>query len=95
MFNFDAGLNYQGILAHRDKDIFGLGFSYVRLKHGPVNDTGPETLTNHEAVLEATYQLALGEHVSLQPDLQFIFNPGAVESAATAVVAGLRLNIRF
>ena len=48
-----------------------------------------------EKVVELTYRLILGEHIFVQPDLQFHIHPGARESAATAVVAGLRLNLSY
>lgn len=94
-FYGDTGFNLKGMLVSRDKDVLGLGFSYAHLSSELVNDSGRRLRSHHEAVLELTYQAAFGDHVSLQPDLQFIFNPGAVQPAATAVVTGLRMNVKF
>jgi len=91
----DAGLNYKGVIPSRDKDVIGLGYSYTRLSNGLVIDSGRSIRSHHEAVLELTYQAVLGDHISLQPDVQCIFNPGAAEPAATAFVMGLRLNVKF
>ena len=55
---------------------------------------GIEIGGGYEGVAELTYRLSLGEHVFLQPVLQIIIHPSA-ESVATAVVAGLRLNISY
>lgn len=94
-FFADAGLHYKGVLASRAHDTLGLGFSYTGLSQALVDDSGRRIPSHHEAVLELTYQVALAEHVSLQPDLQIIFNPGAVRPASPAVVAGLRANLEF
>jgi porin len=88
-FYFDAGFNFRGILPTRTDDIAGLGFSYTKVSSGTPAHRG------HEKVVELTYQMALHEHIFLQPDLQFIINPGALESAETVVAAGLRLQISY
>ena len=85
----DVGLNFRGLLPGRIDDSVGLGFSHTELSDELVAGGG------HEEVIELTYQLALGKHLFLQPDLQFIVRPGAVEPAATAVVAGLRLTLSY
>jgi porin len=94
-FYSDTGLNFKGLLASREKDTFGLGLSYTQLSHDLVGKSGDHIASHHEAVLELTYQAAFGDHVSVQPDLQVIFNPGAVTPDPTAVVAGVRLNFEF
>lgn len=91
----DGGINYKGIFPSRPNDTLGLGFSYTALSHSLVDDQGRRLASHHEGVLEVTYQAALAARVSLQPDLQIIFNPGAVSPAPTAVVAGLRFNLEF
>jgi porin len=85
----EVGLNFRGLLPSRVDDTVGLAFSHTELSEELVAGGG------HEEVIEATYRLALGKHVFLQPDLQVIVRPGAVEPAATAVVAGLRLNFSY
>ncbi|MDQ3115390.1 MAG: carbohydrate porin [Verrucomicrobiota bacterium] len=88
-FYFDTGFNFRGIFSSRVADTLGIGFSYTQLSDGPAAGGG------NEKVVELTYRLALGDHVSVQPDLQVIIHPGAREDAATAVVAGLRLNLSY
>lgn len=85
----DAGLNFRGLIPDRAGDTAGLAFSYTQLSDEMVAGGGDEE------VIELTYQLVLSGHVFLQPDLQFIVRPGAVEPATPAVVAGLRLNISY
>ena len=94
-FYADAGFNYKGILVNRDKDTLGLGFSYAQLSRDLVDDSGHGFSTHHEAVLELTYQAEFGDRVLVQPDLQCIFDPGAVKPGPTAVVTGIRMTVRF
>ncbi len=88
-FYLDAGFNFRGILPRRANDTLGIGFSYTRTNDEHAAGGGSEK------VVELTYRLILGEHIFVQPDLQFHIHPGARESAATAVVAGLRLNLSY
>ncbi len=46
-----------------------------------------------ETAYEITYLMALSRHVSLQPDVQYVANPGGEYPAAT--VATLRLHVGF
>jgi porin len=94
-FYSDAGLNFRGVSQLRPQDILGIAFSYTQLSDKLISPSGQALSSHHEEILELSYQAAFGAHFIAQPDLQFIFNPGAVPSAATAVVAGVRLNIQF
>lgn len=91
----DAGFNFKGLFAQRDQDTLGLAFSHTELSHKLVDESGRSFASHHEEVLELTYQTSFGSHLSIQPDLQFIFNPGATEQARTAIVSGVRLNVEF
>ena len=88
---FDTGLNYTGIFSGREKDIAGVGFSYTNLSES----LGTPTETRHEAALEATYKAKLKDWLTVQPDCQCIFNPGAVHKASNALVAGVQVVVSF
>ncbi len=70
----------------------GLALAYVDLNGDLDGIDGPEHLTR-ELVLEATYDWPLGDHVTLQPDLQYIVDPGGLRSAANAWAGGIRLKV--
>jgi carbohydrate-selective porin OprB len=46
-------------------------------------------------VLEWTYAIAVGRRLTVQPDLQYVINPGGVSSVGNAVVLGVQLAIEF
>ncbi|MEI6562290.1 MAG: carbohydrate porin [Verrucomicrobiota bacterium] len=94
-FYFDTGFNCKGLLPERDKDIAGVGFSYTHLSSEMRDDAGDPSITHHEAALEATYKVAVKEWLTVQPDFQYIFNPGGIQGAPNAVVAGLRCTLNF
>lgn len=46
-----------------------------------------------ETILELTWRLAVSDHLVLQPDLQYIINPGADPALRDAFALGLRLEL--
>ncbi len=91
----EAGFVANGPFAGREDDVAGIAIAYTRLGEDVHFLDGAPVTRHHELVLEATYQFALGEHLSLQPDVQVIFNPGATATADTAVVLGMRCTLTF
>ena len=94
-FYFDTGLNYQGLLPSRDKDLCGIGVSYTKISNDLLDDSGSPVESHHETIIEASYQAVITNWLSVQPDFQYIFNPGATGRQQNAVVAGLRFTVNF
>jgi porin len=106
----EGGMNWMGPFGGRDRDVFGLGVSYLGISpatRGYGSDvvffTGSGSpYRSNETVIEATYLYQAATWWALQPDLQVVVNPGAgIPSAASskplkdAVIAGLRITITF
>jgi porin len=96
-FYFDTGLVYTGLIPTRDEDQVGIGFAYAQLTKG-----ARETLeiegslgVGAEMVLEFTYRANLTPWLYIQPDAQFIINPGATQDLHNAFVIGGRVSINF
>lgn len=94
-FYCDAGFNYKGLIPGRDKDIAGIAMSYTKVSNDLCDNEGNPVETHHETILEATYKIQVKEWFTIQPDCQYIFNPGACEKADNALVAGVRFNVSF
>jgi porin len=92
---FDVGFNYYGPFAGREKDIAGVAFSYQRLSDELRQPSGDPVPSHHEHVLEASYQWTCNDHFSVQPDLQYIWNPGGVGTIPNAFVGGVRFTVSF
>ncbi|KAF2989668.1 carbohydrate porin [Methylocystis sp. MJC1] len=80
----DGGLTIKGAFASRPEDTAGLALAFTRVSPNAIaydrdanfyNGTRAPT-RRFEATLEATYQWALQEKWSIQPDIQYIWNPG-------------------
>jgi porin len=82
-----VGLVYTGPFEGRDQD--RLGFA---LNTGFVGDDYLESgdFDTHETALELTYQFKLNDNFYLQPDLQYIINPGFDPALKDSFVVGLR-----
>jgi porin len=85
---FAAGLVYQGLIPTRDDDRAALGFFWGVLSKD-IQDV------SSEKVLEVSYTLQLTPWFYVQPDAQFIFQPGGSADTSNAVVLGGEVGITF
>ncbi|MBC7822067.1 MAG: carbohydrate porin [Planctomycetaceae bacterium] len=79
--NYAGGLIYHGLLPQRDRDALGLGWSTL-LFGRPTRQVDGQTF---ETAVELFYRAVLSDHVSLQPEVQYIANPGGDGRDALAV----------
>ncbi len=82
-----GGLVYTGAIPGRNRDQVGISFntgfaSSEFLRSG--------SFDRHETNVELTYAAVINDHVTLQPDLQYIINPGFDPGIPNALVVGLR-----
>lgn len=110
-FSLNVGLNMHEPIPHRGDDTAGIGMGYAQVSgaaSGLDRDTGFFTRSSYpvrggETFIEATYQLQLTPWCQVQPDFQYVFNPGAGipnpqspgHRIRNELVFGLRLNITF
>jgi porin len=105
----EGGLNWKALIPSRDNDVFGLGVAYLGI-HPLFQRFGDEALftglgssvKSNETVVEATYLYKAAPWWTLQPDLQYVINPGAGlpssgnrRSLVNAVAAGIRTTFKF
>lgn len=81
-YDLQTGVLVPGPLPGRAQDQFSVGVARAQFR-----GLGIETS------YEATYQIVLNRHVSLQPDLQYVEHPGG--TLPSALVASLRLHVGF
>ena len=86
---YSAGLVYDGILHPDGEDQFGFAVAYAGVsdKYLAAN---PESADN-ETVVELTYRTPTTEWFSLQPNIQYVINPGLDPVARNALAVGLRV----
>ncbi|MBN1182144.1 MAG: carbohydrate porin [Bacteroidales bacterium] len=86
------GLIYTGLLPGRDSDITGLAMGYAGIGKD-FRDANPGS-KKHETVIELTYNATFGDNIFIQPDFQYIINPG-IGDLDNALVGILRFGINF
>jgi porin len=110
-FSLNVGLTMHEPIPHRGDDTVGIGLGYAHVSDsasGLDRDTGFYSNAFYptrggETFIEATYQFALTPWCQLQPDFQYVFNPGAGVPNPNSpghrvndeAVFGLRVNISF
>jgi porin len=91
-----TGLSYRGFFA-KEKIRDEFGFAIAHLKMSQYWKVANPERKSRETSLEFTYKVTLFDHVSLQPDFQYIINPDAGENGIlkNAAVVSLRLNVCY
>lgn len=86
-----AGINYKGLIPNRNEDVFGMAVAHASTSDDFIN-ANPGT-DNGETAVELSYQFGITPWLIVQPDLQYIINPGMVSTVNDALVFDLRLMI--
>lgn len=90
------GAVYTGLFNGRDQDQFGVALAMARN-----GDDFNTSLTNAgiprgpETNLEVSYYIQVNDWLSLQPDIQYIINPGGTGELENAFVGGVRFSISY
>lgn len=90
-----GGFAFRGALSGRPDDVAALGIAHARNGEMFLQrqlETGIP-LEQGETVLELTYRAQVGRSLVIQPDVQWVMNPGMVPGVANALVFGLRGHI--
>lgn len=92
-FDWSTGLSYTGAIAARPNDVAGVMF------HG-ANNSAPYLRatpgsTKSEWGMELTYAAQIKPWLSIQPDIQYINNPGTTEEIKDSWVVGFRSGVSF
>ena len=90
-----GGAVYTGLIPGRDKDQIGFGVAAAHNsgQYESAQRNAGIPVTNAEITLEFTYAALLTEdpELALQPDIQYVINPGTNPSLKNALVIGVRI----
>jgi porin len=86
-----GGLSWMGLFPKRDADVLGIGTSCAILSR----DRGAGFDDRAEAAIETFYKIQITPYFSVQPDVQYVINPGGIASRDNAVFAMLRMSVDF
>jgi porin len=110
--SLNAGLVYHEPFANRADDTVGLGMGYAHISSvaaaydkdvAAFNPTGFNPIRSTETYVEATYQYQVHPWWQIQPDIQYVFNPGGgianpnnpTTKIGDELVLGIRTNVLF
>jgi len=85
-----GGFNYYGLIPGRDNDECGIAVAHAIITDDIADNSGRD---DYETTLEVTYNAQIKENIRVQPDFQYVINPGAVSGVENAFVAGIRFEI--
>lgn len=90
-----GGITLQAPFLSRPKDEIGLGVAAAHV--GSHFRESPASLgtTDGETAIELTYAAQLSPSFAVQPDLQYILHPGALQARRNAFVIGLRGEVTY
>jgi porin len=98
-FYFDGGLTFTGMFRNRPNDALAIGFAYTNISDRVSAfdvDLGEPVARNYEALIEVSYTYQVNPGLAIQPDFQYIFQPGGnVAGQKDATVVGARTSISF
>ncbi len=96
-FFVSGGAQYLGLIPHRDQDwtIFGVAWGSFSRDLAAQQASMNQPQENYELVFEWSYQIAVNQWLTVQPDVQYIVNPGATGTIQNAWVIGAIINVSF
>ena len=89
------GLRFAGLVPGRPGDQLGIAFSGAHVGGAAHTAATASGLLRdaYEAAIEVTWRAELSEWLTLQPDIQYVINPGADPELDDALAIGLRIEI--
>lgn len=88
-----AGFNVTGLVPERPGDT--LGVAVARAHASPVYRAATPDSDRAETAIEVTYQAQINTYWMIQPDVQYIVNPGLDRTVNNATVVGLRTQLAW
>lgn len=96
-FQVNGGLVYKGLIPTRDEDFTALGVIYGKFSSNyarTVADAG-NGYPEYELVFEANYKIQITRFAFVQPDIQWVINPGGTGNIPNALVLGAQMGVTF
>ncbi len=87
-----AGFNYTGLIPGRNEDVVGLAIASAQISK---DYRVANSLEKKEETLELSYRAQVTPSIVLQPDVQYIKNPGADPNIKDAVATTIQFEVSF
>ena len=92
-----AGSTLTGFWSHRRDDSVGvaMAMAFTGDKYQQAQALAGADTDNHETSLELTYRAPITDWLTLQPDIQYIINPGTDPALDNALTVSLRFELSY
>jgi porin len=96
-FQYNGGLVYTGMIPARPRDIsiFGVAYGNFSSNYAQANQASLGGYATYELAYEFGYRINLTKFAYVQPDAQWIINPGGTGSIPNALVLGAQIGVTF
>ncbi|MFV0416750.1 MAG: carbohydrate porin [Chthoniobacterales bacterium] len=96
-FQSNGGIFYKGLIPGRDKDytIFGAAYGKFSRDFAKTVAVTKAGSPDYELVFEAAYRFQITPFAYVQPDIQWVINPGGTGNIDNALVIGAQIGITF
>lgn len=97
-FYTDMGVTFVGMFPRRPDDALAIGFAYTNISDQVTAfdvDFGEPAPRDYEALIEINYTYQVARGFLLQPNFQYIWQPGGSSGVDDATVVGARTTISF
>jgi len=96
-FQANAGVVYKGLIPTREQDytIFGLVYGKFSNNYARTVAASGNGYPQYEMVLEWGYRINFTKFAYVQPDLQWVINPGGTGNIPNALVLGAQMSVVF
>ena len=87
-----AGVNWIGPLAGRPDDQFGVALAWAQASQDYRDSQA--SADRREVALELTYRAPITDRITVQPDIQYVVNPGLDPALDDSLAVGLRMEVQ-
>lgn len=96
-FQVNGGAIYQGLIPGRDNDRTILGVIYGQFSNDYANSVSAQGggSPSYELVFEAGYRVQLNKWAYIQPDVQWVIQPGGTGDIPNGLVLGAQFGVKF
>lgn len=96
-FQYNGGLVYTGLLPFRPQDVsvFGVAYGNFSSNYAQANQAVLGGYATYELVYEWGYRINMTKFAYVQPDVQWVVNPGGTGTIPNALVLGAQIGVVF
>ncbi len=86
---YGGGLTWTSFSAERPDDALGVAFAWAE-----TSSNAPAGINDHEIAIELTYRYQIADWLAVQPNIQYVINPGLDPLLDNALAVGARFEIQ-